>query len=281
MLALLLAAAALPAGAKTLDPISYRQLTVLPIVQQSAADTPAAHYMTLEQGLSDHLVRIREHGDVNSVVVENRGAQPLLLVGGEMILGGQQDRILGQDTLIEPHKARTVGVYCVEHGRWSGAQQFGAAGGFVDSKVRSRAKVSHSQQQVWDEVARKAEATNAATLTGTYRAVTKKTEKAAKAYRDAIVPQLEALSAPVVGLAVAVNGRIVSVDAFATPELFAQYRDRILDAAAVGAQDAPADAAAPKVAPAAVNEFMQKAVSSGVKDGQGAAVYESALPAEQ
>lgn len=282
MLALLLAAAALPAGTKTLDPITYGSLTVLPIVQQQApAEPPAAHYLTLEQGLSDHLVTIREHGDVNSVVVENHGAQPLLLVGGEMILGGQQDRILGQDALIGPHRTRTVGVYCVEHGRWSGAQRFGSAGGFADAAVRSRAKVGHSQQQVWDEVARKAESTKAATPTGTYRAVTKKTEKAAKEARDAIVPKLDALAAPVVGLAVAVNGRIVSVDAFATPEMFAQYRERILDAAAVGAQGAKPDAAAPKATPAAVSDFMQQAVSSGVKDGSGKAVYESALPADR
>src|SRR6185312_1137259 len=131
---------------------------------------------TLKQGLSDHLVTVREHGDVNSVIVDNRGAQSLLLVGGEMILGGQQDRIIGQDTVIEPHKKQTVTVYCVEHGRWSGAGQFGSAGGIVDAKVRARAKVSKDQQKVWDEVAHKTEALKAETPTGTYRQVGEKTK---------------------------------------------------------------------------------------------------------
>jgi hypothetical protein len=280
MLAILLAAAALPPGTKLLDSISEKQVTVLPIVRTAHPPSPGA--ITLKQGLSDKLVTVREHGDVNSVVVDNHGAQPLLLVGGEMILGGQQDRIIGQDVLIQPHHAQTVTVYCVEHGRWSGAGQFGAAGGLVDARVRTRAKVAKDQQQVWDEVAKKAEQVSARTPTGTYRAVGEKTKAAVQPVREAIVRRLDALpeAGELVGLAAAVNGRIVSVDAFATPALFAQYRDRILDAAIVGAQGVAEDRKAPRASPATVYEFMNKANTSIVRDEKGAPVYENALPAE-
>jgi hypothetical protein len=70
------------------------------------------------------------------------------------------------------------------------------------------------------------------------------------------------------------------VDAFASPALFAQYRDRILDAAIVGAQGVAEDRQAPKASPAAVYEFMNKANTSVVRDEKGAPVYENALPAE-
>src|SRR5207244_4710430 len=94
MFALLLAVAALPPGTRLLDAISYRQVTILPIVR--TAETPAGDYLTLREGLAGKLVSLTEHGDVNSVIVQNRSTKALLLVGGEMIVGGQQDRILGR-----------------------------------------------------------------------------------------------------------------------------------------------------------------------------------------
>lgn len=276
MLALLLAAAALPPGTKLSEPISYKQVTIVPIVRTDKA--VENHFITLKQGLSDKQVTVREHGDVNSVVVDNHGEQTLLLLGGEMILGGQQDRVIGQDTVIEPHQHKTVSVYCVEHGRWSGAVSFGSVGGFVDAKVRTRAKVSRDQEKVWDEVAHKTMSLKAVTPTGTYRAVGEKTKEDVKPYREAILQKLAGVK-DVVGLAAAVNGRIVSVDSFATPALFEQYRDRIIDAAVVGAQGTPA-MEAPPPSPAAVDDFLKKAARSTVRDGKGEPVYESELPAE-
>src|SRR5258708_26394509 len=280
MIALMLVAAAMPPGTKLLDPISYRQVTVLPIVRTGA---PAAgDYLTVEAAVEGGLAAVREHGDVNSVIVENRSGRTLLLVGGEMILGGQQDRILGQDTLVPPPRSATVAVYCVEHGRWSGAQQFGAAGGMVDSRVRARAKLAKDQQQVWNEVAHKTAQTGARTPTGTYRAVGEKVAEAIRPYREALVQQLDALpqAKDLVGLAAAVNGRIVSMDAFATPQLFMQYRDRILDAAIVGAQGVPEQRDAPKATAAEVERFLQAAPPSTVRGSAGEAVYESSVSTE-
>jgi hypothetical protein len=280
MLALLLAAAALPPGTKMLDGVSQEKVTLIPIVRESAR--PAGEYLTLKQALKDRIVSVKEHGDVNSVVVENRGHAPLLLVGGEMILGGQQDRIIGQDTLVPPGKKAVVGVYCVEHGRWSGAQQFGAAGGMVDSKVRAKAKVAHDQQQVWNEVARKTEAMGARTETGTYRAVGEKAAKDIRRDREALANKLDALpqGKEIVGLAAAVNGRIVSVDVFAAPQLFKQYRDSILDAALVGAEDEEAKPQAPRATPEAVESFLKKAPATTLRAAGGEAVYQSSVSAE-
>ena len=280
MIALLLAAAALPPGTRLLDAISYRQVTILPIVR--TAETPAGDYLTLRQGLAEKLVTLTEHGDVNSVIVQNRSTKALLLVGGEMIVGGQQDRILGQDVLVPPGKTQTVGVFCVEHGRWSGARQFGAAGGMVDAKVRARAKNAHDQHQVWEEVAHKTSQAGASSATGTYRAIGESKEQAIRPYREELLRQLDALpeAKQAVGLAAAVNGRIVSVDAFAAPQLFAQYRERILDSAIVGALGVAEDRGAPKVSPAAVEKFLEKQPAATLRGAAGEAVYQSAVSAE-
>jgi hypothetical protein len=217
---------------------------------------------------------------VNSVRVTNRSGKPLLLVGGEMILGGQQDRIIGRDQLVPPHSTAVVSVFCVEHGRWSGAGHFGAAGGIVDSDVRARAMVAQDQQQVWDEVAQKAARLKAPTPTGTYRAVDEKAKTSIRPGREAIAAELGKRS-DVVGLAAAIDGRVVSVDVFATPELLAQYRDRILDAALIEAQSLEAKPAAAPPTPAAVQSFLDRAradrTSNVVRGAGGAAVVESAV----
>src|SRR6202022_3540843 len=86
-------------------------------------------YTTLDEGLKAKTVTVKESkegGEVNTLFVTNRGAKPLYLMGGEVVLGGQQDRCLARDTLIPPgKKGIPVTVFCVEHGRWTGRQEFG------------------------------------------------------------------------------------------------------------------------------------------------------------
>jgi hypothetical protein len=257
--ALVSSAAAAQDGTKFLDPIRYRQLTVIPIARAGDAGK-GAHYLTLREGLAKKIVQVSEKPDgaeVNRVLVRNESDRPLLLIGGEMILGGQQDRILGKDTVIAPRHSALVEVFCVEHGRWSGARQFGAAGGMVAPSVRAQAKYAGDQQRVWSEVAAKTGALGAASSTGTYRAIGEKSQASIAPYREHIRPALEKLTG-IVGVAAAVNGRIVSVDRFAAPELFAQYRDQILDSIFVAAAGVPEQSGAAAVTPAQVVDFVQK-----------------------
>src|SRR5205823_3240407 len=123
-------------------------------------------------------------------------------------------------------------------GRWSGAGRFGSSGGMADPSVRAQAKYAHNQQQVWDKVAHNTAALGAASSTGTYRAIGEKSQESIAPYRRAIKPALEKLPR-ILGVAAAVNGRIITVDRFATPELFAQYRDQILDSIFVAAAGVP------------------------------------------
>ncbi len=58
--------------------------------------------------------------DVNQVLVVNRSTKPLYLTPGDVMIGGQQDRVIGQEFVVEADgKPATVPVFCVEHGRWA------------------------------------------------------------------------------------------------------------------------------------------------------------------
>jgi hypothetical protein len=251
-------------GTRMLQPIIYKQLTVFPLVRSAAVDR--TQYLTLSDGLKRKLVTVSEvgqGGSVNTLLVANNGNLPLLILGGEVVLGGQQDRVLGQDTIIPAHEKMKLQVFCVEHGRWSGSRQFSAAQGMVDGKIRVRAKYKADQQQVWDEVATKNAHHGVAPATGTYRnlAAGDEGKKAVAPYRAAVGDALDKLpqAKNVVGVVVAINGRVTNVELFAKPELFAAYRDKLLDSIYLGAADAPLMDKPPEARPADVSTFLMKA----------------------
>src|SRR5213592_4751072 len=79
---------------------------------------------------------------VNQLVLINRSKRPLLLLAGELVSGGKQDRVIGKDRIV-PVGAPPLplDVFCVEHGRWTGSSQFAAAKTIVHPSVRERAAV--------------------------------------------------------------------------------------------------------------------------------------------
>jgi hypothetical protein len=255
----------LGAGTRLLQPIIYKQLTVFPVVR-SAVAVDKTQYLTLTDGLKRKLVTVSEvgqGGSVNTLVVHNGGTLPLLILGGEVVLGGQQDRVLGQDTIVPAHEKLQVQVFCVEHGRWSGGREFSAAQGMADGKIRVRAKYKANQQEVWDEVAKKNAAHGVAPATGTYRnlAAGDDGKKTVAPYRAAVGDALGKLpdAKSLVGVVVAINGRVTNVELFARPELFAAYRDKLLDSIYMGAADVPVVDKAPPAKPADVAGFVKKA----------------------
>src|SRR5262245_11230832 len=157
-----------------LDPVTYENISVFPVVASYGQDTSA--FLTLEQGLASGEVVVRERGSeemvsgrdgrpvyippptgasVNQLVLVNRSKRPLLLLAGELVSGGKQDRVIGKDRIV-PAGAPPLplDVFCVEHGRWTGSAQFAAAHTIVHPSVREKAAVDQKQKEVWDAVRR-------------------------------------------------------------------------------------------------------------------------------
>jgi len=158
---------------RLLDPVTYENISVFPVVSSYSQDT--SPFLTLEEGLSTGEVAVREQGSesmvrgrdgrpvylpqpttgasVNQLVLINRSKRPLLLLAGELVSGGKQDRVIGKDRIV-PAGAPPLplDVFCVEHGRWTGSSQFAAANTIVHPSVRERAAVDQKQTEVWDAV---------------------------------------------------------------------------------------------------------------------------------
>lgn len=55
---------------------------------------------------------------VNTLLVRNKSDRPLYLMPGEIVVGGSQDRTIGNEIVIQPNTEPVpIDVFCVEHGR--------------------------------------------------------------------------------------------------------------------------------------------------------------------
>src|SRR6202790_4246877 len=155
---------------RLLDPITYENISIFPVVSSVSRDTSA--FVTLDEGLSSGDVVVREQGSdgmarsrgtalpqyntgasVNQLVLINRGKRPVLLLAGELVSGGKQDRIIAKDRIVAPGaEPLPLDVFCVEHGRWSSGSQFAASKTIVHPSVREQAALKQNQNDVWDAV---------------------------------------------------------------------------------------------------------------------------------
>jgi len=270
---------------RLLDPVSYENLTVFPVVSSSGYDTSA--FLTLEDGLSSGEVTVREQGadtiyrnrdgsrpvaqnyggpSVNQLVLVNHSKRPLLLLAGELVSGGKQDRVIGKDRIVAPFgEPLPLNVFCVEHGRWSSGSQFNQANTIVHPSVREQAAVKQKQGDVWAAVTGGSMAPRAATApsasvssadleatirdeapTQSYskiygsRRVSSSVETVVSEIQRRFRKETSGLKGErVVGVVVAYGGEVAWSDIFASDELFNHYWSKLLRSYAVEAVARP------------------------------------------
>jgi hypothetical protein len=81
----------------------------------------------------------------------NNSERPLILLAGEIVMGGHQDRVIAKDRVVAPQSDPIdLSVFCVEPGRSVGPKMtFSEGGGMLAPTVRARAMNDKSQQEVW------------------------------------------------------------------------------------------------------------------------------------
>ncbi len=259
-----------------LSPIRSGNLTVFPVVAAKSYD--ASGFITLDEGIRSGEVVITEAGqarglirrrpqhpevihpirdaEVNRLVLINSSKRPLLLLAGEIVTGGKQDRVIGKDRIV-PAESDPVdlSVFCVEPGRWvaaGGKYDFSTARDgtalFAAPAVRSKAMVAKDQQQVWDQV-RTSQRAMSETVTVTAgvaaaapisssssyarvmenRDVQKQVDSVAEPIQrnyESVIHQLRDQNA--VGVVVAVNGEVVWADLFASTQLLQKYWPKLV-----------------------------------------------------
>jgi hypothetical protein len=247
---------------KVLPAIVRGNLAIFPVMLNRSYNT--SQLMTLDEGIRTGQVTITETGtdvglirpgqtmpprrrgpEVNRLVLYSNANKPLLLLAGEIVTGGKQDRVIGSDRIIPPNAGPIdLSVFCVEPGRWVGSNmKFGSIGApMAQPSVRTPAMAMRDQNQVWDNV-RSSNSKMVNNLSSADAAVVAGTTSYAKVFESEPVRKMvsryggiEAEQAILrdlrdkgaAGVVVAVDGRVLWVDIFASTDLLAKYWPKLM-----------------------------------------------------
>lgn len=208
-------------------------------------------FLTLQEALEQKKVIVYETKDVNELAIENRSGEDVYVQSGDIVKGGQQDRMLAVDLIVPPKSGRIpIAAFCVESGRWSGrgteqAAVFTSSADVASTKeLKLAAKVSNSQGEVWKNVTTTQDKLSANVGVRVNSVVSdsslqlsvenRKVQESAESYTNPLAGIIGGHD-DVIGYVFAINGKLNSADIYASSALFKQLWPKLLKASAIEA----------------------------------------------
>lgn len=230
--------------------LDFEKMRIYPIVASAehiAEHINLAKLKNLKEAMDIKGFRIMEkkpygrQGDadaVNSLTVQNKSTEDVYLMAGDVVKGGNQDRVLAQDMVLPPRTLANIEVFCVEKNRWEyrgeGTEEmneddkrarkvFAFTGYYnvVSNDIRKTVKHNKNQNDVWKAVGELTATNKAITSTGTYTGL-----ESSKDYTDERDRYLNYFTDKfdqtddVIGMVVVSGKKVLGADIFNHPELF-------------------------------------------------------------
>lgn len=229
-------------------PYTHKNLTLFLV---HGKDRTNKTFLTLQEALAQKKVRVYETKDVNELAIRNLSRQDIYVQSGDIVRGGEQDRMISMDFIVPPRSGRMpIAAFCVESGRWSKrgnevAGEFTSSSNSVATRdLKLAAKKENSQDAVWQNVAL-AQDKLSRNVGGSVRARSSessfelsvedsKVKETTAAYINALSRTLQNKS-DVIGYVFAINGHVNSADVYASSALFVKLWPKLLKASAVEA----------------------------------------------
>lgn len=210
-----------------LDYQAHKNMAIIPI------KTPPSYkfdILTLKKGFELGLAEVKEceHSTVNTLIVKNNAVTPLLLVDGEEIIGGDQNRIVNATILIAPNSEEKIPVNCTEHGRWAYKSEFKQSEYMANYRTRSakekalRANLSE-QQAVWDSI-------NDLEMSRSFSSPTQAMSESyenLKVDLDEFISNFKAVDGQT-GAVIIIDGEIKGFELFLNSQIYHEYHEKIL-----------------------------------------------------
>ncbi len=230
-------------------PFTHKNLTIFLIHGTNMIE--GRSFLTLQEALEQKKVVVYETKDVNELSIENRSAQDIYVQAGDIVKGGQQDRVLAVDLIVPPRSGRMpIAAFCVESGRWNKrageqAEVFSSAAEVVATKdLKLAAKSAKSQGAVWENVtvAQAKLSENLSTRVNStvsesslqLAVENRKVQETAAGYTRELAGVIKG-KGDVIGYVFAINDEVNSADVYASSELFKKLWPKLLKANAIEA----------------------------------------------
>jgi hypothetical protein len=161
-------------------------------------------------------------------------------MGGEILTGCRQDRLIGRDVLLRP-RARdvVVPVYCVEQGRWTyESETFYSKENLGTPSLRAEGQKASdaAQTEIWDRVSTMCERSGAGSSSSHFQAAFESEEAGREiAEYEKQMERIPALYPDAIGVVIGVGAAITSVDIFANPSVFRELWPKLLKSSALAA----------------------------------------------
>lgn len=229
-------------------PYTHQNLTVFLV---HGKDQTTRTFLTLQEALAQKKVRVYETKNVNELAIRNLSNQDVYVQAGDIVRGGDQDRMISVDFIVPPRSGRMpIAAFCVESGRWNkrgneDSAAFSSSENFASTKdLKLAAKSAKSQDAVWQNVAAVQEkltenTTVAVTSSASPSSLELSVENAK--VKETTAAYINALSGilrnrnDVIGYVFAINGKVNSADIYGSRALFAKLWPKLIKANAVEA----------------------------------------------
>lgn len=210
-----------------LTPQVHENMAIIPLKTQKNYNIDL---LTLEKGIELGLVNVKEceHSQVNTLIVENNAVTPLILIDGEEVVGGDQNRIVSETIIIAPESSMKIPVNCSEQGRWAYKKEFIHSDYIANYKTR-RAKEyakrkNHSvQHTVWSSI-HDVESDNS--FASPTSALSESYDNLRKNHNE-IVKSFEIVKGQN-GVLVIVDGEIKGFEVFLNSDIYKQFHEKII-----------------------------------------------------
>src|ERR1700674_2994142 len=230
-------------------PYTHKNLTIFLVHGKNTIKTKS--FLTLQEALVQKKVVVYETKSVNELSIQNFSDEDVYVQSGDIVKGGQQDRMMGVDLIVPPRSGKLpISAFCVEHGRWSGrgderATQFSSSADAVATKeIKLAAKRSNSQGAVWEnvKVAQDKLSENVGTRVNSTASASSlqlalengKVQETADGYIKALFGIANS-GDDVIGYVFAINGKVNSADIYGSNALFKKLWPKLLKANAIEA----------------------------------------------
>jgi hypothetical protein len=219
------------------DPLCIHGLGIIPMVAEKESLLPPMDL--LEDALLNGTVRITEtseSGEVPFLKLESNGLNPLLILEGEELVGGKQNRIVNTSIVILASTVIKIPVSCMEAGRWASRREDFASGDAVfpaKSRARQKESVSYNlvregkfrsdRGRVWDEVSLCLHQMSVNSPTADFRVARQKATQQIESFVEAFQP----VTGQVGAVFVSKDG-ILGLELLGSSELFGRCSKKII-----------------------------------------------------
>ena len=203
----------------------YQIIPIFFTSQSNKEDITLTNFLTLQQALVLKKVVVKENQfdgnqNVNSLTIKNISKQNIVLLDGDLLKGGKQDRMIAETKIIKPDKeASVVSVFCIEKGRWSKRPKSFSYAGFANTSIRKIADSTKTQQAVWKEIEKQFEAKKIVSVSYPYLEIQKQLTNVDVACFNYFQVQSNKVNNNLVGFIIASDTSIIACEVFANAAL--------------------------------------------------------------